>query len=220
MADVGHKRIPRGKGWSNTGAAIAAADQGGAGFEGTRRTFGNYDPSITTPRIRQRRDAGDVVCLLVRNESGINLLPKRAVRWKVDNVGKAVNGYAIQTDADYPPGVAGIVDEFWPAAGVPDGELFWLVVRGQTFWVTDSTAGGNNIFATTSDNGDYGWLVCGTGAASTGTAGDEGVPNAQLLTGATENLAHNVQNKVARALSANTTNQTARDVLVDVQLLN
>ncbi|GAF89190.1 unnamed protein product, partial [marine sediment metagenome] len=95
MAIVGYKKIPVGAGYHNTGAAIAAADYGGVEYEGTVRKFEDFTPHTgrVTPNVR--RSAGEISRMLVRNVSGVNLLPKRLVRWKAGYRGQRVDGYVI-----------------------------------------------------------------------------------------------------------------------------
>lgn len=215
MASVGNKIIPRGKGWHNTGTTVASADYGGVEYEGTVRTFKDLAPrSGFNPRTP--RSGGDVVCRLVRNVSSVKLLPKRAVVWATGYRNKRIAGYAI--DNTTPDEVAGITDEHWPSSGIPDGELFWLTVKGPTLWETNSTADENNKFS----EGD--WLIGGTASGSTANAttagaGDHGCMSPANLNQATTPQGKTLLRRVAVALSANTTNQTGRDVLVDVKLV-
>lgn len=72
-----------------------------------------------------------IVCTLVKNASGIALKPGRIVTWKNDADNPfmtAVGGYAYAA-TDW---VAGVVDEFLPAAGVQANDIFWLVRYGFT----------------------------------------------------------------------------------------
>lgn len=205
MASVGEKVIPRGKGWYNTGAEIASGDWGANSIlrEGTTRTFAAKDPSNRL----SRRHGGEVICELVRNTSDAVMLPKHLVAYESGYEGRRVDTYTNAT-AQRP---AGVVDEFWPAGGVPVGELFWLVKKGDTLWKSGHTAAAGNVISA-------GYrLVAITGNGT--TANDAGHFSVEDLTGATALLADQVHNSVAIALSANTTNQTDRDVLVRVTLL-
>jgi hypothetical protein len=177
MTDVGMKRIPRGKGYHNTGATIAAADYGGAELEGTVRSFGDFDiASVGEPA--HRRSAGDVVCVLVRNVSGHVLLPKRLVNWAAGYRGKRVDGYTCTTGCE----IAGVVDEHYSSSGVPIGELFWLCIKGHSEvmspYTTDAAgaSAGDFLFAvtaTTSGNSTAGrwnrWIGTDTTTALEGT---------------------------------------------------
>jgi len=205
MSDLAVQRIPRGKGWHNTGSAITSANYGGAEYEGTVRTFGDFDvPSGTAPK--SRRTGGDVVCKLVRNVSGFALTPKRLVSWASGYRNKRVAGYARTTACE----VAGVVDEFWPASGVPDGELFWLAVKGHHKILTSLAGNGENVISA----GD--WLVALTAATTAATTA--GRASAIDLTGATSLLGTQILNRIGRAASAMTTAQTNTDVLVELDL--
>lgn len=101
-------------------------------IEGIIKTFRDLDYSNVSNGVAAPRSGGEVTCILVRNSSGIALLPGRVCVWKVNAVGKEVDGYTAEdalvgTRLAIP---AGVVDEFLPAAGVADDDLFWLVVRG------------------------------------------------------------------------------------------
>lgn len=96
---------------------------------GIRKVFKDLDFSATTPSntsAKAPRSGGEVTCILVRNSSGAAMLPGRMAVWKSGAEGKEVDGY---TTTDYAK-VAGVVDEWLPAAGVADNDLFWLVVNG------------------------------------------------------------------------------------------
>lgn len=208
MSDTGMKQIARGHGWHNTGAAIAAADYGGTKFEG-RICVWAKDKSTPSAgeSVASVRGAQDVVTIIVRNVSGITLAPKQMVTWKTGYRGRRVDGYARLTAAE----VAGVVDDKFSANGVPDGELFHLVVKGPCLVKTSLAGDATNVIA------DGGKLVAETAAASTGTTAGRLAP--QDLTGATALLADQVQNCIGAAMSANTTAQTDRDLLVDLRLL-
>lgn len=141
---------------------------------------------------------------LVRNISGINLLPKRLVTFSATagKYGARVDGY-VDTTAEhcYP------VDEYLPAAGVPDQSLFYIVVEGPALVLTDLAGGANNLIA-------LGGNVVGLTAATSGatTAGRLAPID---LTGATALLANQIMNRVGRALTARTTANTNADILVD-----
>ena len=102
-------------------------------IDGIIKTFKDLDYTGTAgAQTRAPRSGGEVTCILVRNDSGIALLPGRVAIWKAGAVGKRVDGYLAEdalvgTRLSIP---AGIVDEFLPTAGVADDDYFWLVVRG------------------------------------------------------------------------------------------
>jgi hypothetical protein len=99
-------------------------------YEGTVRSF--PDITVSSGGMKAKNSGRTVTCILVRNtcssSSGTagKLLPGRLVAWQTGYIGRRVNGY---TTTDYAR-VAGVVDEHLPAAGVPQYDLFWLVVKG------------------------------------------------------------------------------------------
>lgn len=96
---------------------------------GIKKVFKDLDYSNTSPSntsTKAPRSGGEVTCLLVRNSSGIALLPGRVAVWKTGAEGKEVDGYTTVDSAK----AAGVVDEWLPATGVANNDLFWLVVKG------------------------------------------------------------------------------------------
>lgn len=179
---------------------------GVAGFAGTVWTFEDIDLSTSYASARVKRTNQRVQCRLVKNSSGIALLPKRGVTYKAGTNQTEVDGYVRTTSAE----CAGIVDEWLPAAGVANGDYFWIVVQGPTM-VLSSLAGNSENVITERDP-----LVALTAATSQATTAGRFVT--QDLTGATQILANAVQNAIGRALSAKTTAQTNGDILVDMNL--
>jgi hypothetical protein len=178
---------------------------------GITKNFADKDYS-STRGIKPLRSGGEVTCILVRNSSGISLLPKMAVTWKSGARGKEVDGYA-----DFCPdrAIAGIVDEWLPSTGVVDDDYFWLTVKGPTLALTALPGDGTNVIAVDD------WLVNSTGAASThSTTSGRVVPaisEAGLTTNITFAQSLNIY-KFARAMSAKTTGNTNADILVYVDL--
>ena len=178
-------------------------------IEGAIKTFKDIDYS-TNPTTH--RSDGEVTAILVRNASGVALLPKMAVTWKAANRGKQVDGYA-----DFSPdrAIAGIVDEWLPAAGCPANDYFWLVVKGPTLALTAKEADGTNVIEVDD------WLVNVTAAASTHSTTSGRVIPAIAVAGVTTNITFAQSSnlyKFARAMSAKTTANTNADVLVYVDL--
>lgn len=179
---------------------------------GITKNFADKDYSSSRNAL-PLRSGGEVTCILVRNSSGITLLPKMAVTWKSGARGREVDGYA-----DFCPdrAIAGIVDEWLPSTGVVDDDYFWLTVKGPTLALTSAAADeGNSI------NVDD-WLVNSTAASSvvSTTAGrvQTQIPNsAGLTTNITFAQSLNIY-KFARAMSAKTTANTNADILVYVDL--
>lgn len=136
--------------------------------------------------------------VLVRNSSGATLLPGRACVWRAGYRGRAVDGMVTTTAGE----IAGIVDPFLPSSGVGANHLFLLAIGGPSFVRTDIAASANNVFS-------EGSLLVGLTAA-TSQATTSGRVSVADFTGATVNLANQLLNGVARAMSANTTAQTNR----------
>jgi hypothetical protein len=100
-------------------------------LQGIKKVFADVDYS-TAGSAKPLRSGGQVEAILVRNSSGIALLPGRVAIWKAGAVGKEVDGYTAE-DALLGTRLAiaaGVVDEYLPAAGVADDDYFWLVVKG------------------------------------------------------------------------------------------
>lgn len=179
------------------------------------REYEVEDIEFTSSQSTKSNRTGKIVRLmLVKNSSGISLLPRRLVKFKGgSSYRREVDGYANVSAEE----VAGVVDEFLPSTGVPTGSFFYIVVSGPTTVVTPD--------AGSAFNGDISIgsvLVAATAAASTGvTAGRVAVQNitASSATSDYSSIMNNVQNRVARAMSAATTGQTATAILCDVKLL-
>lgn len=180
-------------------------------IEGLVKTFADLDYS-TAGGVLAPRSQGEVTCILVRNTSGIALLPKRLVTWKVGQRGKQVDGYA-----DFCPdrAIAGVVDEWLPAAGVADDDYFWLTVRGPSLVLTAIEADGTNVIEVDD------WLVNSTGANSTATTVSGRAIPAVSVAGLTTNITFaqslNLY-KWGTAMSAKTTANTNANVLCFVRL--
>lgn len=97
-----------------------AVNGDGSTVVGTRKEF--RDESPLTGVINSNRT---VECVAVKNTSGSALLPGQVAKFKDAAILTEVDGLATTSTA-----LMGIVDEYLPAAGVKDGEVFWLVVRG------------------------------------------------------------------------------------------
>lgn len=186
-----------------------------AHLEGKTYTIEDFDYS-SSAQAKPLRSGHMVTLKVVRNASGFAgaLLPKRLVKFAVtsaltsgslggvDMLGR-VDGYACLT-ADGP---VGVVDEWLPAAGARYGDLFFVVVDGPTQVLTDIAATATNLI-----NLGTTWLVSLTAATSGATT--SGRVGAQDLTGATALQGDQIQHRLGRALSANTTGQTNRSLLV------
>lgn len=149
--------------------------------------------------------AEEIEARLVENDSTVVLSPDRSVVYKAGFLHKKVDGYSRLTDVK----VAGVVDPTL-ASTVPVGHCFWLVTKGLVTFKTSLEGGAENNIAVD------GLITSSTAAASTSTTG--GRAAAAVHTGATEPLVKSAFNAIARAVSANTTGQTDRDLLVYVDV--
>lgn len=186
----------------------SSADYGGADRLGVEKWFTDEQFSSTgAPTGRSKRK---VLCRLVRNVSGIALLGKRALHLKAGSNGCEVDGYSrTQAEGDYV-----ISDEYLPAAGVRNGDIFWVVIRGPALVTTTHNADASNVIG----QGDL--VVVSTAANSTAhTAAGRfevfAIDAASTSTAALLN-AKMVINAAGRAQSAKTTGNTGADLLIDV----
>ena len=93
-------------------------------MEGTECEFRDSDPTVTGKPGQQRSNRVRRA-IFVRNTSGGALLPGQTLKWEAGFRGRRVDAVAgDQGEA------AGVVDDFLPAAGVQDDDLFWLIVDG------------------------------------------------------------------------------------------
>ena len=108
------------------GQTISSSNYGGVTLEGSKCQFQNHQVLAAGTTLRLTLIDAPMLVKVVRNVSGINLLPGRMVVYKTGTNQKRVDGYTSTTGQE----VAGIVDPFLPAAGVPDGDLFYIVLEG------------------------------------------------------------------------------------------
>jgi len=164
MPSIGNKIIPLGRTFH--GAAVDDAywdstqsdyvGETAIGLEGTVCKYRAPNPLSRVKKV----DNNDVTLVLVRNVSGEALIPGNAVTWKAGFLYKRVDGNARTTSQE----IAGIVDPFLPAAGCPNGDLFWLWVKGITM-IRPGYDGTSNVWSAGSR------LVAFTAANSTGNTG-------------------------------------------------
>lgn len=109
-------------------------------LEGKEYTIEDIDFSASSNNYQSTRSGKYVTLRCVRNKTGSALLPKRAAKFKTDGSTADVYGGQMDGYAEAVGVIGGVVDEFLPDAGVPDGELFWLVVAGPTK-ITSAAAG-------------------------------------------------------------------------------
>lgn len=146
----------------------------------------------------------------VRNNSGINIKPGQLCTFTttyVDNVtivsyGTCVGSVCTTEAADAFP-----ADEFLPPAGVPQGDLFYVVVKGPCLLTTDTS------LAAAITAGEKVVACSATGTTST----NAGAIIPQDTTQVTAPLYNQIQNAVGRALSACSSGGTATQILVGVK---
>jgi hypothetical protein len=96
----------------------------GDAFVGSQKVFSDTDPRTTNTGVSLSNRL--VHCIAVRNTSGAPLLPGAVVKMKKAAILTEVDGVAAAaTDAPL-----GVVDEYLPARGVANNDVFWLVVSG------------------------------------------------------------------------------------------
>lgn len=115
------------------GGTIDQNELGGGNLEG-KEYLAEVNPSGAPSASNSDPSGRQVLVRVVRNRSGINLKPARLAVYAVGSangnlpLGTGVAGYAF-ADTDL---VAGVIDEFLPPGGVPNGDLFYLVIDGPT----------------------------------------------------------------------------------------
>lgn len=204
MAKRENPPFPRGSTWYN-GGTIDTNNLGGENLEGTIWEFEDLDQSASG--AKSLRTNKPVKCMIVRNKSGGALLPKRLVTMKATTgltYLAQVDGYA-DTTAEAPTFP---VDEWLPAAGVPDNDLFYVVIEGAATVMTPLEADANNVFS-------VGTILVALTAVTSGST-TSGRVRPIDLTGATAVLGNQIIGRIGRALSAKTTANTNADLLMDV----
>jgi hypothetical protein len=209
MARNENPPFDRGQSYFNGGTVD---DTLGAQLLGKEWVFEDRDPASMT--IRTNRD---VRVRAVRNDAGFNVLPKRLAQ--LNAAGDTITGYAAVNPQDGYP-----IDEYIPSAGIPDGDILYVVVDGPAMVSTGLAADATNVIAA----GDR---VCAATAATSGatTAGRVVVQDlAADLTGGSDvtstsvndallALANQIQKAIGVAMSAKTTANTAADLLIKVE---
>jgi hypothetical protein len=124
----------------------------GDSVTGSQKVFTDTDPRTNNAGVFLSNRP--VTCIAVRNTSGGPLLPGAVVKFKKAAILDEVDGVAAaSTDAPL-----GVVDEYLPAAGVANLDVFWLVVSGPTAITTAAALTAGSLVTATA------------GAAATGTA--------------------------------------------------
>jgi hypothetical protein len=135
----------RGETFYNLFSATTQSTSDGIQFEGREWVFEDVDPTKKT-----YRSGRPVTCRVVRNVSGIALLPGRVARFAAGALsangapgglfGGQVDGYVNTTPTANvndlnSKGVP--IDEFLPTAGAQNNDLFWVVIQGPASIKTD-----------------------------------------------------------------------------------
>lgn len=95
-------------------------------YEGQPATYRNIVTPSTGQTLVLPLNGGAIMARVVRNVSGINLLPGRIAIYAAGFDRKRVDGYTSTTAQRG----AGIVDPWLPSTGVPNGDLFLLIEDG------------------------------------------------------------------------------------------
>lgn len=184
------------------GKTVDSSDLPGNAILGQVHVFQDTDPSDET----KHRSNGDVVAIAVRNVSGIALLPKRVVVFK-SGTRSEVDGYCSTANEL----VAGVVDDHLPAAGCPDDDICWVIVKGPCL-VQSSTSNLSRAVAVNSPV--YAQAAATSQAAA--TAGFFNYPAEAAITGdAGFALATNM---LGRALTARVVASTNTDTLIHLDV--
>lgn len=179
---------------------------------GRRRTFSDLDYSISgLTRGRSILSGHDLEAVCLRNNSGITLYGGHLAQ--LARTGRESRKEVIGYNNRATTHGCVMIDPFLPATGVPNGYLFWGIVKGI---VTGKTPALGSSF-----NGDiaaYAPLVCVTAEFTTATTAGR-LANITLAgqTASTDsvNVALGI---VGRALSAKTTNQTFDNIMVALNI--
>lgn len=172
-----------------------ATDTNLSGWAGMEFDLEDYDfsqtsgviPNLTGNMIRVR---------VVKNSSGIALLPGRLARFKAGTNYTEVDGYTYTT-GDKP--LCG-VDEYLPSAGVANGDYFLAVVKGPFAALTDLAAGANNLLPEEAN------VVALTAATSQATTAGRIAPISTVA--ASTHIGSELLGVFARNLSGKTTANT------------
>lgn len=120
---------------SNT-TGIARGQTGPSGRNAHLLGFEYYDEHFTSLTATAPATAELVRKKLVKNSSGGALLPGQLVTWVTAKAGKEVTNPAASAGVL----IAGSVDPLLPAAGVANGDYFWIVIDGPCKFLLDANA--------------------------------------------------------------------------------
>ena len=198
----GSPPFDRGQTFFNGGTVDANA---GVEYEGQEYWFPDKNYASSDP-IKPLRSHAMVKCRIVRNGGDVTLRPKRLCAFNTSTaakyVGQALGYSAVSAQHAYP------VDEFLPAAGVAQNDLFYVVVEGPATCLMPLSSLASDVSV-----GDALWAIT---AVTTGATTAGRVSN--IVTAATSGvtLGRDVVNMVGRALTARTTGETDANILVNV----
>ena len=187
-----------------TAGCSSATDH--AELEGREFTIPDLDYSSSTGNWRSGYTGPDSrIVKIVRNKSGVALLPCLAVQYRSGYNGRHVIGYTTTN----PSKPAGFVDEYLNATnGAPADDLFYIAVSGLVSYKVSATASEAVLVA-----GEH--LTTVTAAAST-TSTTAGRLTAAVTTGATGPLAAQLLNVIGINVSAATTADTNTNKLMRI----
>jgi hypothetical protein len=146
----------------------------GAQWVGVVKLFPDVNPqtgAIRSSRVKK--------CIAVRNSSGATLYGKRAVAFS-DGSYAAISGYKRVTGDQ----IAGVSDEFLPAAGVVANDVFWVTVEGPSqVEVSQTVAVGDFLVQNVSITTSNATSSAGTGGqgATTSATGAAGSPKGSVI---------------------------------------
>lgn len=200
----------RGASWYN-GRTPDLNNLEGVELEGQVKVF--EDVNWADVGVKSTRSARKVVCMLVRNLSGITLFGKRLVT--LDPTTRRITGFADTLAEECFP-----LDEFLPAGGLVNGDMGWVVISGPAIvktgmngadFITAAIAAGDLLVATTTAGAS-------TAAGTTGSAGRLAGVSLTALTTTAQGLAviNHAVNNIGKAMTARTSGETNADLLVDV----
>jgi len=102
----------------------------GSHLLGVRKTFRDEHPRTGVLQSNHTVD-----CICVKNTSGSAILPGQVVTFSSSAILTEVAPTASASDI-----MMGVADEYLPTAGVPDDEVFWVVVNGPSTVVKTNTS--------------------------------------------------------------------------------
>lgn len=191
----------------STGGYTSASD--GVQWEGREFIVEDLDYSSSPAKPRAYASGGQTnehkVIRCVRNVSGVALLPGYLCQF---GTATGQYGYRVTGYSNVNPQEAYVVDEFLPAAGVANNDLFYIVIEGKTN-VRVSCVAANAVISAGSA------IVADTAAASTFST-TAGRVTAQTIGGATAPLANQIMFRLGIMLTGVTTANTDSYALAQI----